>query len=330
MRFDVRNNRLRLQAPTLSEAMERYLAEISPKRKGRCTDKTLIKAWNSTRLSNRNISTITQSDLAFYRDKWLKTLAPATVVRRLSLVSHLYTVAIKDWGLTYLNDPSKMLRRPIVVNARNRRVITDITVAKKDVERSEVDWLKKNTRSKFLPTIIDFALETAMRRGEICQMRREHINFKEGFVYIPNPKNSKPRKIPLSPWARYVLIEYLTENNTRGRIFNVSEGVVTRSFNRAVQRCRDKYEELCEEGGEYPRPDVFTDLRFHDLRHEAISRLAAIYEMHELAAISGHSDTRMLLRYYHPSISHLTNKLVVSEMGQSQFSKINDALLEKL
>lgn len=49
-------------------------------------------------------------------------------------------------------------------------------------------------------------------------------------------------------------------------------------------------------------------IRFHDLRHEATSRLAGIFQMHELAKITGHRDPRMLLRYYHPRAEGLAKK----------------------
>ncbi|MNY36999.1 Phage integrase family protein [compost metagenome] len=50
-------------------------------------------------------------------------------------------------------------------------------------------------------------------------------------------------------------------------------------------------------------------LRFHDLRHEAASRLAEIFPLHELTKITGHESTRMLMRYYHPRPEDLAKKL---------------------
>ncbi|HAV2420526.1 phage recombination protein Bet [Escherichia coli] len=76
---------------------------------------------------------------------------------------------------------------------------------------------------------------------------------------------------------------------------------VTRAFDRAVKRARERYEKtnsLCDES-------FLKDLRFHDLRHEATSRLAEIFPMHELTKITGHKDPRMLMRYYHPKAEDL-------------------------
>jgi len=58
-----------------------------------------------------------------------------------------------------------------------------------------------------------------------------------------------------------------------------------------------------------PEPKYLVDLRFHDLRHEATSRLASIFPMHELTKITGHKDPRMLMRYYYPRAKDLAKRL---------------------
>ena len=51
------------------------------------------------------------------------------------------------------------------------------------------------------------------------------------------------------------------------------------------------------------------DLTFHDARHEAITRLAKVFDVLELARIVGHRDLQMLLVYYNPSAEDLSGKL---------------------
>ncbi|MCO1344512.1 IS481 family transposase [Burkholderia multivorans] len=82
-------------------------------------------------------------------------------------------------------------------------------------------------------------------------------------------------------------------------------------FNRRVtnQPGHDTYEQECRDAGRTPDAKYLIDLRFHDLRHEATSRLASIFPMHELAKITGHRDPRMLMRYYHPSAEDLAKRL---------------------
>lgn len=94
-----------------------------------------------------------------------------------------------------------------------------------------------------------------------------------------------------------------------GRVFRIRSDAVTRAFERAVARARKLYLEESREAGRRPDSKFLTNLRFHDLRHEATSRLASIFPMHELTKITGHKDPRMLMRYYHPRAEELAKKL---------------------
>jgi hypothetical protein len=95
----------------------------------------------------------------------------------------------------------------------------------------------------------------------------------------------------------------------RGPVFALHPDGITQAFERALQRASSKYLEECAEQGRTPDPAFLRNLRFHDLRHEATSRLASRFQLHELAKITGHRDTRMLLRYYHPDMGELAKRL---------------------
>jgi integrase len=75
-------------------------------------------------------------------------------------------------------------------------------------------------------------------------------------------------------------------------------------------RARKRYVE--ERGACNKEPDegYLVDLNFHDLRHEATSRLAKKFGLHELMKITGHSDAKMLMRYYHPDATEFAKRLV--------------------
>lgn len=297
-------------------------------------EKSIIKTWKASTLASRPIASIKNSDLIRIRDEWAKQIKPATVVRRFALLSHLYTVAIKDWLWNYLEyNPVQMIRKPSIKNDRNRRVYEQIKVIGSnpiECPRSEIDWIIRETKSETLPTIMMLALETAMRRSEIINIHREDIDFNLGTIYIGDSKNGESRLIPLSPIARHILISYLSKHNSSNRIFNISATAVTRAFIRARRKAKQSYTSLCTRKEQIPNPKFFSDFRFHDLRHEATSRLATVYEMHELAKITGHKDTRMLLRYYHPDVQKLNQKLAQSTFGQQQFNFINHMLLQML
>jgi integrase len=310
---------------TLSEAVTRYLSEISIRKKSHATERSLAKCWLGTRLAGRAIDRIRNTDIAVIRDEWMLNLKPATIVRRLAFISHVFTVSRKDWGFGDLANPVQLVRRPSVDDARERRLYTAIRlrgVSETDCLRHELDWIIDATESTELPVILTLAAESAMRRGEICGIRREHVDLRHSVVRLPDTKSGDVRNVPLSPWAREVLRHYLAEHPQRGEIFTSSPGAATRAFIRARARARAQYEALCETLGRRPSPVYFRDLRFHDLRHEATSVLAAIFDMHKLAKITGHKDTRMLLRYYHPDGRDLAREIAKSSLGRQQIARI--------
>jgi integrase len=93
------------------------------------------------------------------------------------------------------------------------------------------------------------------------------------------------------------------------RVFDIRGDAVTRAFERAVARARKLYVDECNAAKQRPDGKFLTDLRFYDLWHEAISRLASIFPVHELTKITGHRDPRMLMRYYHPRAEDLAKSL---------------------
>ena len=314
--------------PTLAQAIARYLTEASPAKKGAATDASIAKSWIATRLSGRPVDRIRNTDLIPIRDEWLSHKAAATVVRRLAFLSHVFTVLRKDWGMNELANPLELVRRPTVSDSRDRRLFERIRLRGVDeihCPRDELQWIVLATRSVELPTIITLAVETAMRRSEICAMRREHVDLVRGVIYLPETKNGTSRRVPLTPWAREALRLHVAGGASRGRVFTMTPGAATRAFIRACGLAKQRYEELCRTHGRRPHPAYFHDLRFHDLRHEATSRLASIFELHELAKITGHKDTRMLLRYYHPDGSELARKIARSPLGRSQIARIREA-----
>lgn len=315
----------RHNSPTLAAAIDRYLTEVSPAKKGGKSEQSLARCWTTTRLAGRPIDRIKNTDLIAIRDEWLEEFKPATVVRRLAFLSHVFTVLRKDWGWPDLANPVQLVRRPTVADARDRRLHTQIRlrgISEEECPRTELDWLINATESEELPVIMTLAAETAMRRSEICGIQRQFVWLRASVIYLPDTKNGESRAVPLTPWAQECLRTYLADKPQRGLIFTMSPGAVTRAFIRARRRARRNYEALCAKHDRRPHPLYFQDLRLHDLRHEATSTLAPIFEMHELAKISGHKDTRMLLRYYHPDGRELAKKIAKSPHGRAQVAKI--------
>lgn len=310
------------ESTTLWEALERYQAEIVPHKKGKVQEASVIKMLVTLPLALRPLASIRGADLAKLRDAWLKDYAPATVLRRLAVLSHVFSVARKEWGMESLSNPAEVMRKPVVKNARVRRVV-ELERPSGDAEggddvramqEGELDWVIAASSSALLPSIIRLAVETAMRRGEIVGLRWEHIDLERRVAHLPATKNGSARDVPLSSAAVDVLQGLWDTVDAKGRgaglVFGIRADGVTRAFERAVERARTRYEGKCQQAQERPLDGFLVDLRFHDLRHEATSRLASIFPMHELTKITGHKDPRMLMRYYHPKAEELAKRLM--------------------
>lgn len=309
-------SRVEAESTPLAEALARYEREISPGKKGHMREVSVLHAWEKTSLSPRYMATIRSADIAKLRDDWLKVanppLKPATVLRRLAVLSHVFNIARKEWGMESLVNPVELVRKPQAHNARTRRIATEERVAD-NIDRqmlsSELDRIVAASQSKVLPAIMWLAVETAMRRGEILSLLWEYVDLKRRVAHLPETKNGNSRDIPLSTRAVDILMEHRTSRRGSAQVFKMDADAVTRAFQRAVTRARAVYEADCTAEGKTPNKQFLTDLRFHDLRHEATSRLASIFPMHELAKITGHRDPRMLMRYYHPRAEELAKKL---------------------
>lgn len=319
------SRRTRKSIPSLGQAIKRYLVEVSPTKKGLIAEQSIARIWLSTRVSTRPVDRIRASDLAELRDQWLKDRAPATVVRRMAFLSHVYTVIRKDWGFDQLANPVQLVRRPAVDDARDRRLFDRIAlrgVPDGECPRHELDWIIRATRSTELPTILIVAKETGMRRSEVAGIRREQLDLMHRVVHLPHTKNGRARDVPLTPRAREALRRWVTGKPMRGPIFTMQPGSITRAFIRARRRARLRYEALCHQYNRRPNREYFLDLRFHDLRHEGTSQLATVFQIHELAKVNGNVDTRMLLRYYHPHGRELAQKLTCSALGKRQMEEM--------
>lgn len=308
-------SRVEAEATSLSEAFERYEREISALKKGAVQERSVIVIWKATDLAHRSLAAVRSADVARLRDEWLKTHKSATVLRRLAVLSHVFTIARKEWGMEGLLNPVELIRKPQVSNARTRRISTQAPspADAPSTDRrmgDEVERILAATGSDILPAIVCLAIETAMRRGEIVSLRWEHVDLKRRVAHLPSTKNGSSRDVPLSSKAVAALESVRRGTGTAlGKVFDVREDTVTQAFDRALKRARSIYLDECKRAGEEPNGRYLTDLRFHDLRHEATSRLADIFPLHELTKITGHKDTRMLMRYYHPRAEDLAKKL---------------------
>ena len=269
---------------TVGDLLERYESEVIPTHKGSRREiyksRTLRKNFSKIRLCD-----LSPSDVRQYRDIRLKTISPATLRRELAVLSSAINHASKEWGIFVSTNPVTAISVPRTANARSRRL-----------EADEQNRLLSASNGE-LRRIIIIALETGMRRGEILQIRRSHIDFNLQTLRIPLTKTDTPRTIPLSSMAVVSLKEQISIS---GNITPIRE---TPLFSLLPDSLSQAFRRLCR------RLDI-QNLHFHDLRHEATSRL---FEKGlnpvEVATITGHKDTKMLMRYTHLRAEDLVGRL---------------------
>lgn len=263
----------------LAEALRRYEREKTGEKRGEVQERSVLRGLHDEPLARLTLARVRSVDVAQMVERWKRAgLAPATVRRRLSVLSHVFATAAREWGMESLGNPVALLKLPPLRNGRERRVSDE-----------EINAVIAASNSALLPPVMRLAVETAMRRGEIVGMRWEHIDLRRRVVHLPETKNGTSRDVPLST-AAVAVLEALPRR-LDGRAFACRQDVITQAFARACERA------------------AIENLRFHDLRHEATSRLAERLEMHELMKVTGHKDPRMLARYYHPRAADLAKKI---------------------
>jgi integrase len=292
---------------TLESALNRYLREVTP------TKRESTRVPLSTKKHNRCSSTLgnTRSPLlapisshstgtcgwpAILTKKGKLVPRSNTTVRlELALLSHLFTIAIKEWGLGLPFNPVSQIRRPAPGAGRNRR----LTLAENKRLLAAVDAYS----NPMFSWIVRIALETGMRLSEIGGLRLGQVDLQKRVVRLDITKNSSPRTVPLTK-AATTAFQAAMDNPTRPPETDlVFFGEPGRDGVRRPYLFDKAWTDAKKEAG-------LTDFRFHDLRHEAVSRLVeAGLSDQEVAAISGHKSMQMLKRYTHLRAEDLVGKL---------------------
>ncbi len=186
------------EGTTLAEALERYLYEITPTKKPSTQSRETVRARviAGLPLARRSLASIKGSDIAtFIRGRQAEGLGANTIRLDLALLSHVFTVAGSAWGMESLGNPVKRIRgqRPKLPGGRTRRLVDD--------EHQRLVEAASKDQGGMIGPLITWAIETAMRRGEIAAMRWEHLDRNARVRLIPETKTGTPRRVPLSTAA---------------------------------------------------------------------------------------------------------------------------------
>jgi integrase len=279
----------------LKHALDRYLSEVSSTKRESTAYAEQHKAKAlKAKLGAYSLAAITPELVAKYRDERLEAgKSPSTVRLELSLLSHLFTIAIKEWRVGLFYNPVANIRKPAPAKGRDRRLTTD-------EEQALLKACDKHS-NPMLGWIARIALYTGMRAGEIKSLTRRQVNLQKRTVHLSETKNGSASTVPLTRDAAYVFRIAL---NNRVRPLDtdlIFWGEPGRDGIRRPYEFRPAWH-LKEAG--------IKGLRFHDLRHEAVSRLVeAGLGDQEVAAISGHKSMQMLKRYTHLRAEDLVERL---------------------
>ena len=277
-------SRTEAENTTLAGALGRYLVEIVPQKKNADREGRRVKAFQDRLLARRSMASIQGKDIAnFIRDRQASGAGPNTVRLDLALLSHVFNIARKEWGMGSLSNPVECVRKPKLPQGRNRRLV--------DNEEARLLTAAHAYGGEIGP-VITWAIETAMRRGEIAAMRWERINWQTHVLTVPweETKTSEARGVPLSRAALAVL-ESLPRK-VDGLVWSLHSDSISQAFKRVCKAAN------------------IEGLTFHDLRHEAASRLTerGLGGL-EVKAITGHKTMQMLGKYTHLRAEDLVGKL---------------------
>ncbi len=307
---------------TLSEALDRYSQEVSSKKRGAYQESRRIEFLKTHKLGKRFLASIQGKDIAEYRDERSQSVTDATIRRELTILSHLFEVVRKEWGMEGLLNPVQSIRLPPGRGTeRDRRL--------KPEEKAAL-LIACEDYGGDLPHVVRIALETAMRRGEIAGMTWDSVDLEQRIVMLSETetKNGEKRGVPLSGEAVRILAGIPRRSD--GKVFGFHDPhSITTAFIRSVSRARSTYEKECENNGEKPDPTFLTGLTFHDLRHEATSRFFELgLETPFVKKITGHKTYQMLDRYTHLKAEDIAIK--IDRLEKERDRKADEHQVEKL
>ena len=254
---------------TIGDLIQTYLIRATPKKKGAGPEtRRLNRLLRETALMSIKLDEARPHNFASFRDKRLQDGNRACQYD-LVLLRAAWNTARIEWGWDLGDNPLTLIRFPKNNPPRERRL--------KQGEYERLMSACAGTQVWYLWPMIEIAIETCMRRGEILSLDWKHIDFERANALLPHTKNGRSRWVPLSPKVLGLLERLPREHN---RVFPITDVAVRQSWDRLRRRAG------------------ITDLTFHDLRHEAISRqFESGRSITEVMRISGHQTAGQLFRY---------------------------------
>lgn len=277
---------------TLQQAMRRYAEEVSPTKRGQDKEIIRLNAFEGPDHDmlpiKKRVTAITPEDLIAWRDARLKVNARGSVLRDMTLLSHVFETMRREWKWIPAN-PMRDVSRPAEPDHR------EVLITGPQIRRMlrQLGWRgrKHQVRSMSEAVAVCFlvALETGMRAGELCALTWSDIKEHHARLRADKVNATKGRDVPLTPVARRT-IELM-----RGFDDELVFGLKTQTLDALFRRARDRA--------------GMKGFTFHDSRHTAATVLAQRIHVLDLCRVFGWKNTKRALTYYNPKASDLAKRM---------------------
>ncbi|ACO74783.1 Probable integrase/recombinase protein [Laribacter hongkongensis HLHK9] len=296
---DILSGRLQAvkQSKTLTTAMTRYRDEVSPLKGGARWERIrLNKFISELSFVGDKVDKIQSDQISAWRDSRLKEVSPGTVNREMNLLSAVFEECRREWKWCSSN-PVQGVRRPPEPPPREQRIsdnMADALIRSMGYTR----WALPQNKIQRVAMAFLFAMETGMRAGEIVGLTADRVFLPRRYLRLEETKNGDARNVPLSSTAIRILeiLLGLPREREEDPVFGVTGSLLDAMFRKYRDKAAVNYPELA-------------GIRFHDTRHEAVSRLARKLDVLDLARMIGHRDIRSLMIYYNEHASEIATRL---------------------
>ena len=273
------------QLRTVGDLVRNYGKEVTPQKKGRDKERFRLRVLQRSYLSGVSLSELKPHHITKFREDRLKEVSAGTVLKDLGLLSAVINTGMTKWGLENVlrSNPVSLISKPRAPRPRDRRL-----------EAGELERLLAAGASPnpWFRVVVLFAIETGTRRAETLSLTWENVHLGKRYVHLIDTKNGDSRDVPLSPQALELLRDLPKDIREDQVVFPLHFEALKSSLRRACSKA------------------CISDIRFHDLRHEATSRFFEKgLNVMDVSAITGHKDLRILQRYTHLWVEDPARKL---------------------
>jgi len=276
---------------TLNELLDRYVQEIMPRKtlETQRSHRPVVMFWRQ-KLGHKLLSDIAKADIVLLRDALKETSAHGTVQKYLTILSHAFSIAIREYGWLDQNVVTTVSRPPLPPG--KVRYLSD-------EERSRLLTECKRSQNQYLYPLVILALSTALRRGSLFNLTVQNTDVEKGILVLERTKNGSRLALPLVGEG-LLIARSLCEASKDGYLFPRGTGNPWLHYRTAW--------EYAVKRAQVP------DFSFHSLRHCSASYMVQEgVPLYVVGAVLGHSprSLAMTARYSHLATENLRDALEV-------------------